>query len=143
MDKPVEVRAYRDLPIAITNRMMLESAGIECFLYNENMVRLNWLWSNLLGGVRLVVRLTEMEDAEKLLSADTIEKFTVEGVGEYEQERCPQCHSFDVSCDELMKRIAALGLLLGVPIAMTQRGWNCHACGHLWAVVENVKVDPS
>ena len=133
-NEPVVLRQYRDMPLALTDQMILEAAGIESCLYDENVIRLDWLWSNLLGGVKLVVRQSDFEDADQLLNHKAVEKYTVEGVGDYQQERCPRCGSDDVVCDELLKRIAGAGLLLGVPIAMTQKGWNCHACGHIWQV---------
>jgi hypothetical protein len=139
---PVVIRQYRDIPEAMTDRMILEAAGIDCFLYDENMVRLDWLWSNLLGGLKLVVRQSDVEDALRALSSTPNEKFDVDGVGEYEQERCPNCGSMDVSCNELKKRIAGAGLLLlGIPIAMHQKGWNCHSCGHIWEVAGEAKTD--
>src|ERR1700743_1357680 len=51
--KLVTVRKYRDLPEAFVARSVLESAGIECFLQDENTVRAAWLWSDLFGGARL------------------------------------------------------------------------------------------
>jgi hypothetical protein len=140
---PIVIRQYRDMPAAVTDRMVLEAGGIECFLYDENMVRLDWLWSNLLGGLKLVVRRKDAQDAETLLQSKAEGKFEVEGVGEYQQELCPKCGSDDISCDELMKRIAGASLLVGVPIALVQRGWNCHACGHTWEVAEEAKSDSS
>jgi hypothetical protein len=137
---PVVIRHYRDIPEAMTDRMILEAADIDCYLYDENMVRLDWLWSNLLGGLKLVVRQSDVEDAEKVLTSKPDGKFDVEGVGEYEQEQCPKCGSKDVSCDELLKRIAGAGLLLGLPIAIHQSGWNCHSCGHTWEVAEEAKT---
>jgi len=134
---PVVLRQYRDMPLALTDRMILQAAGIDCYLYDENLIRLDWLWSNLLGGVKLVVRQADFEDAQELLNNKSLKKYSVEGVGDYEQERCPKCGSDDVVCDELLKRIAGAGLLLGVPITMTQRGWNCHACAHIWEVEDN------
>lgn len=138
---PVVIRQYRDIPEAMTDRMILEAADIDCYLYDENMVRLDWLWSNLLGGLKLVVRRSDAEDAEKALNSEPAEKFDVEGVGEYEQELCPKCGSKDVFCDELLKRIAGAGLLVGLPIAMHQKGWNCHSCGHIWEVAEAATKD--
>ena len=139
--QPVILRIYRDMPPAITDRMILKAAGIHCYLYDENIVRLDWLWSNLLGGIKLMVRQSDAEEAEKLLNGSANEKFVVAGVGEYEQERCPKCNSMDDFCDELKKRIAGAGLLLGIPIAMVQRGWNCHSCGHTWEVAEEQTTD--
>ncbi|HET8827600.1 MAG TPA: hypothetical protein VFM77_20840, partial [Terriglobales bacterium] len=46
----VLLRRFRDLPEALLAKGMLESAGIPCFLADDNMVRLDWFISNLLGG---------------------------------------------------------------------------------------------
>ncbi len=40
------VRQFRDLPEALLAKGCLESAGIECFLGDENLVRLDWFISN-------------------------------------------------------------------------------------------------
>jgi hypothetical protein len=138
-NRPIVIRQYRDIPGGMTDRMILEAAGIDCFLFDENMVRLDWLWSNLLGGVKLVVRQCDAEDADKALNSKQTQNFDVEGVGDYEPERCPKCRSNDVFCDELLKGIAGAGLLLGLPIAIHRGGWNCHNCGHIWEVAEEGK----
>ncbi len=39
----------------------LDSEGLESFLADDNTVRMDWLWSNLLGGIKLLV---DPEDAE-------------------------------------------------------------------------------
>ena len=51
-------------------RSVLESAGIPCFLRDENTVRNDWLLSNLMGGMRLMVNANDREAAEAIL-ADT------------------------------------------------------------------------
>ena len=40
-------------------KSILDSAGIESFLADENVISMNWLWSNALGGVKLQVRKTD------------------------------------------------------------------------------------
>jgi len=47
---------------------VLEDADILCFLEDENVVRMDWLWSNAMGGIKLVVRKKDAEEAAKLLS---------------------------------------------------------------------------
>jgi hypothetical protein len=54
----VLIRQLLPLPEALLARSRLESAGIECFMADDNMVRINW--PNLLGGVKLLV---SQEDA--------------------------------------------------------------------------------
>ena len=52
--KLVTLRQFRDLPAALLAKSVLDSAGIECFLADENTIRMDWLWSNLLGGIKPV-----------------------------------------------------------------------------------------
>jgi hypothetical protein len=132
MPGPIMVGQYRDSSEAMIAKSMLDSAGIESFLSDENLVRLDWFYSNLVGGIKLMVREEDAETATKLLEEQIPEKFDVAGVGEYVQPRCPHCGSLDVSFDELNKQIAYPGLFLGVPIPVNRKGGRCHACGHKW-----------
>ena len=56
------------MPQAFVEKSVLEDAGIQCFLDDENVVRMDWLWSNAMGGIKLVVRKKDAEEAERLLS---------------------------------------------------------------------------
>ena len=67
-DRPVILRRYRDMPAAFVEKSVLEDAGIECFLQDDNVVRMDWLWSNALGGIKLIVREKDAADAEKILN---------------------------------------------------------------------------
>jgi hypothetical protein len=91
------LRRFRDLPEALVFGSLLDSASIECFLVDENTIRMDWFWSNLLGGIKLYVRKADLETASSLLEQGVRETFEVEGVGEYQQPRCPNCRSLDVS----------------------------------------------
>ena len=46
---------------------MLESAGIEAFLFDDNMVRLDWFAVNALGGIKLRVDADKVEEANRVL----------------------------------------------------------------------------
>ena len=61
------IRQFRDLPEALLAKSALESAGIECFLGDDNLIRMDWLWSNLLGGIKLRVRQEDAIVASRLL----------------------------------------------------------------------------
>ena len=63
------IRQFRDLPEALLAKSVLESAGIECFLGDYNLIRMDWLWSNLLGGIKLRVRQEDALVASRLLDA--------------------------------------------------------------------------
>jgi hypothetical protein len=128
----VVVKEFRDLPEALLAKGSLESAGIECFLGDDNMVRMDWFLSNLVGGVKLSVRPEDADAAVELLEQPLPESFEVDGVGTYEQPSCPQCHSLDVSYETLNKPVAYTSAWLGVPIPVPRKRWKCHSCGSAW-----------
>ena len=132
---PVMIARYGGVPEALVAKSMLDSAGIESFLGDENLVRLDWFYSNLVGGIKLMVREEDAETATAVLERNIPEKLEVAGVGEYEQPSCPKCGSLDVSFDGLDKRVAYTGFFLGVPIHLKHKGGKCHACGHEWEPV--------
>lgn len=65
--KIVILRRYTSAPEALVAKSVLDSADIECFLRDENMIRMDWFWSNALGGVKLCVREEDAEAAAALL----------------------------------------------------------------------------
>jgi hypothetical protein len=75
---PILVGRYRDSGEAMIAKSMLDSAGIECFLGDENIVRIDWLYSNLIGGIKLMVRQEDAETARSLLKENIPGKFDVE-----------------------------------------------------------------
>jgi len=68
VEKTVTLRKFLDLPEAFLAKGCLESAGIQAFLIDDNMVRLDWFISNILGGVKLQVLAKDAEAAEEILS---------------------------------------------------------------------------
>ena len=67
------IRQFRDLPEALLAKSVLDSAGIECFLGDDNLIRMDWLWSNLLGGIKLRVRQEDALVASRLLEQSAAE----------------------------------------------------------------------
>ena len=128
----VTIRQFRDLPEALLAKGSLESAGIECFLADENLVRLDWFISNFIGGIKLRVKTHDAESAQKLLDEPILEGLYVHGVGLYEQPRCPNCQSLDVSFQELDKPIAYVSAFLRVPIPLQRGAWRCQVCDTEW-----------
>jgi hypothetical protein len=87
----VTIRQFRDLPEALLAKGSLESAGIEAVFTDDNIVRLDWFWSNLMGGIKLKVAPEDVEVANEILNQPIPEGFNVAGVGEYQQPHCPKC----------------------------------------------------
>ena len=128
----VIVKQFRDLPEALLAKGSLESAGIECFLGDDNMIRMDWFISNLVGGAKLCVRPEDADAAVEILEQPVPEDFDVEGVGNYEQPTCPHCQSLDVSYETLNKPVAYTSAWIGVPIPVPRKRWKCNACGEKW-----------
>ena len=139
---PVAIQRYRDLPQAAMAQSILESAGIESFLADANLVRMDWFYSNAVGGIKVVVREQDAEEARKLLEQGVPESFDAEGSGHYEQPRCPSCGSFEVSLDGLDKRVSYATVWIGVPVPVTIKGWRCASCGHRWEDAEKSEESP-
>ena len=129
----VTIQQFRDLPEALLAKGSLESAGIECFLADDNLVRLDWFISNFIGGIKLNVRAADVENARKILDEPILEGLYVQGIGLYEQPRCPNCQSLDVNFQELDRPIAYMSAFLRVPMPVQRPAWRCHACDAEWA----------
>jgi hypothetical protein len=136
LNETVTIRKFRDLPEALLAKGSLDSAGIESYLVDDNIIRLDWFYSNLIGGIKLKVHPEDVETASEILNQPIPENFGVEGIGNYEQPKCPKCQSLDVSYRELQKLVSFGSAYLGVPIPVHKRAWSCHACGNEWQETE-------
>lgn len=132
LNETVTLRRFRDLPEALLAKGGLESAGIEAYLVDDNMVRMDWWYSNLLGGIKLKVRPDDVEAASEILREPIPEAIEVEGVGSYEQPKCPECQSLDVSYRQLNKLVSYGSMYLGIPIPLRTKAWTCQACQYAW-----------
>lgn len=128
----VLLRRFRDLPDAFLFQSILDSADIECFVTDENTIRMNWFLSNFLGGIKLFVRAADVDTASALFDQPVLESFDVEGVGEYQQPRCANCNSLEVSFSGLNKPVDYVHALFGGPRPLRRSLWQCDSCGQHW-----------
>lgn len=127
----VVIRKFRDLPEALLAKGSLDSAEIDCVLVDDNVVRLDWFWSNLMGGVKLLVDPGNAEAADEILKQPIPEHLDVLGVGDYEQPRCPKCGSLDINFREI-DPTSYVAMAVSLPIPFHRRAWRCHACHAEW-----------
>jgi hypothetical protein len=132
---------YRDLPEALVARSKLDSQEVWCVLADDNTVRLDWFWSNAVGGVRLQVADDDAEYAMSLLAEEIPAGFTAEETGEdYQQPECPRCHSRDVTFQSEYRGIALIflsiavvtGWILALPVWIPGKSWQCEDCRNRW-----------
>lgn len=106
-------------------RISLENEGIECFLVDEEIVTINPLYSNAVGGIKAKVREEDLERTLTYLKTIENEKILV----------CPSCGSSDIHLDYTSKKalphwIASLFSLLTITYPITGKMVNtCKSCG--------------
>jgi predicted RNA-binding Zn-ribbon protein involved in translation (DUF1610 family) len=135
----VTVRRYRDLGEAYVGRSLLESAGIPAWIADENLVRMDWFYSNLIGGMRLQVDEREEATARELLEEGAPGTITYGPEEVYVQPTCPKCGSHEINLGDGTERGRSLLALyvLAIPVPPREAAWHCEACGAQWADAEN------
>lgn len=129
----ITIGSYRDLPLAELAKSKLESEGIPCILLNKNIIGLNWLYSNALGGVGIQVRAADAERALKILEDDhSSDLLDIENeLPEPERcDMCTKCGSANIEVINLSRKYGALSLLLNFPLILFGKRYQCKDCGH-------------
>jgi len=130
----VTVRSYRDLAEAFAGRSLLESAGIQAWIADENLVRLHWLYSNLVGGLRLQVEESDEAAALEILGQPIPPTIPYDADEVYVQPTCPKCGSTQITLGggtERGRSFVAL-YVFAIPVPPQEAAWHCEACGAEW-----------
>lgn len=130
-DPLVTIAHFRDLPEALLAKGALESSGINCFLIDDNVVRMDWFYANAIGGIRLQVEELDVGSAQEILHLPIPERLQPNGV-EYVQPRCPQCKSLNVGYAGISRFWSYLLMYCGFPLPIPARYWRCSDCGARW-----------
>lgn len=108
-------------------RMRLEAGGVPAFVLDENIVQMDWLYSNAIGGVRLQIAEEDAERAQEILGEEPPEALPSD------RPVCPACGSIDTGIDDGPRRITFLTILLfGLPLFFPRRRWKCAECRSTW-----------
>jgi hypothetical protein len=130
-DRVVVLTSFLHPADAHLARSMLEEAGIECMLADENISSIRPSYARLAGGVKLMVRESDAEAAAEVLGRVAARR--AEAAPPDDPTRCPECGSEEVVRKSLALWFLLAGLLcLGLPFAFTRTRWRCPACGHQW-----------
>jgi len=112
----------------------LEGAGIDAVLFDTELAT-SWVYTNALGGVRLMVAAENEEAARALLAADANSLAVNDAAAVPDEDQialdhpetwCPDCHSKDVETLREAPR-GWLARLFNPGPAL-----HCRACGHHW-----------
>lgn len=139
----ITLASFRDLHEALLAQGKLLSAGIECRLADDNLVRMDWLYANAIGGVKLRVSEQDATAARELLNAPVPALLIDDSDGEvYQQPQCPRCNSFEIGYGPRQAAKILTWLVLGFPLPLPGgKRWKCDDCGAEWIDVPD-PTDP-
>ena len=120
------VAIFREPYQAYLAKARLEAEDIEAFVVDEYYVGVNWLVSNAIGGVKLQVDERDFTSADEVLHEELPELLIDEPNG----PGCPECGSSDLSANSNDRRVRAISLWIGFPLALGQYRYRCEQCGH-------------
>ncbi len=116
----------------------LESEGIECWLQDENTVTINPVWTNAVGGIKLMVKKEDAVLARQILwEIETNRKQTSE---------CPKCKGHNIELVSTPRKPGNwLSVLWGFitftfapPVEQTN---HCFDCGHEFENVNETSTE--
>ncbi len=87
--KMVMLRTFDNYFLANITLTKLQDAGIDCFLKDEHTVTMDPILSNAIGGIKLVVKEEDAEDAKQLLQQ--FDEAYLNSVS------CPKCGATDIN----------------------------------------------
>lgn len=129
----VTVRTFDNSIQAHLLKSKLESEGITCYLFDENIVGLNPLYNITIGGIKLKINKFDMDKASLIIQEVDQSKLTND---QGESLKCPNCHSEEIySGFKSMKGIKGIlsviisFLLVVFPIYL-KTVKKCKECGY-------------
>ncbi len=108
-------------------RMRLEASGVQAFVQDENLIQLDALYSNAIGGVRVQVADDDVSAVREFLAEDAGLPADADAV------RCPKCGCTAIETERVSRRFAYISLLLlGLPLLLIRHRLRCTSCLHTW-----------
>src|ERR1700678_3292141 len=132
----VTIQSFRDLSEALLAEGMLNSAGIECVLVDDNAGRILGFISDVIGGIRLQVNRSDSEAAKELLEQPNPEGLD-SGKETDQPLRCPKCYSLDITFREVDKPQTDTSTWLSLSPPVRWKIGECMLCGYQWDDEDN------
>ena len=114
-------------------KIKLESEGITCFLFDENIVSVNPLYSNLVGGIKLKINEEDVPHAKNILFELEQTPYTSD---DEQIIACPSCQSARIESGyKSMKSVGAvisaiISFLLVIFPLYRKNVYKCLDCGN-------------
>ena len=135
-DKIVVYETFADPINANIVKGLLNSFGIECFLSDENMVTLNLMYSQAVGGVKLNVFEKDVQQINAIFQSQNIQDDPeIASPKAGDKVFCPECNSENVSYGGSVNRKFGywhlfISLLLMIYPFSMRKAYHCFNCNH-------------
>lgn len=137
--KFVPVQVYQNYVDAHIIRGRLEEAGIDCWLKDEHTVTTNPIWTNAVGGIKLMVSEEQQNEAVSLLQEfETVRK---------NSRACVNCGSNNIEYVSTPRKAsnwfsALASFFFGDYAIAPDKVYHCFDCGHesIDAIVNNPEL---
>ena len=129
-DKIIVFKTFNNPINANIAKGLLESNGIETFLQDENTIYINPIYTTALGGIKLLIKESDYEDANKLFS-DSEKEIDISN----KNLVCPNCSSNDVLIKNKHYWFMLIIMFLSfsfTPNAGNLKIYKCKICKHVW-----------
>src|SRR5437016_12351611 len=106
-DRLITLTSFWTAPDAHIARIRLATSGVECYLFDENIVSIDWALANAVGGVKVKVRRRDAGAAMALLERRLTPVATAAVARPFVEQlnrRCPRCGSIDVYRESAWRR---------------------------------------
>ena len=138
-DKPVQLCSFYRLTQADSFKAALESQGIQVFLIGDNIASIAPFYSDMQGGIKVFVPLSQYERARALRDRLIPKPKTPPQLREAAQRgevECPECGSNNVLYARgisfslmLLLLVSIIGLLV---LPFIPKRYACRSCGKKW-----------
>ena len=129
----ITIGQYSQGAYAHIAKSRLEAEGIESIILDENLILVNWLYSNAIGGVKLQVRSTDVEKAKAIIEEQPETRPEEIKKRDTNLIHCPTCGSDEIYFEKIARKPAFISwILLGIPLPFLKMKWKCYGCGHEW-----------
>ena len=135
----ITLATYYDPMLAQIIRTRLEDNDIPCFIADENMIGINPLYNNALGGIKLKVFERDVERCRAILAEEPVEEEQIHTETTDEVATCPYCGSGNVRHGiATEKKFTAWSWISWLPSLLfglfvlpfiSRKAWHCFNCG--------------
>jgi hypothetical protein len=115
----------------------LRQQGIEAWVFDEGLVRQNWLQAIAYGGFRVVVADADQAQAVQWVARWHAGEFAL-APNDLDEAKCPRCGSHATEANPWPRRLGFVALnlfLFAMPFIRYRSRYRCRACSCRWTAM--------